>query len=232
VRAWVVRVLDVRDALAALPPVPVSIWFGGAAILIVLRFWRTMRARLCMQGATAAGPDVQAAVRQISETLGLSRAPRVVLVDASISPMVWCGLRPTLVLPAGLWSTLDRDSRRAVLVHELAHVRRWDHVLCWLEGMIGALYWWHPVVWWARRRLRDEAEASCDAWVTSLLPSSRKAYASALVATGSYLNFRGPKSGLALGVASSSAKRLARRITMVIGVRRPRRSKAPDPGRR
>jgi hypothetical protein len=155
-------------------------------------------------------------VRQVGETLGLARTPRVVFVEAAVSPMIWCGLRPLLVLPTSLWRTLDEDSRRAVLVHELAHVRRWDHVLCWLEAIVGAVYWWHPVVWWARRRLHEEAEASCDAWVTALFPSARRAYASALVVTKSFVSTRAQTRGPWLGVASGSAKRLARRITMVM----------------
>lgn len=216
VRAWLIRLLSVRDALAALPPVPAAIWLGGAVLMIALRLTRTIQARLWISRATPADSEVQAAVRRMGEALGLSRVPRAVFVEAAVSPMIWCGLRPILVLPASLWRTLDEDSRRAVLAHELAHVRRWDHVVCWVEGVIGALYWWHPIVWWARHRLRDEAESSCDAWVTSLFPSGRRAYASALVVTGSYLSTRSVSRGPWLGVASTSSRRLARRITMVM----------------
>ncbi len=215
-RTWLVRVLNVRDALADLPPVPLSVWFGGALFIVLLSIWRRCLGMLWLRNATPASPQVQAVVRQVGETLGLARTPRVVFVEAAVSPMIWCGLRPLLVLPTSLWRTLDEDSRRAVLVHELAHVRRWDHVLCWLEAIVGAVYWWHPVVWWARRRLHEEAEASCDAWVTALFPSARRAYASALVVTKSFVSTRAQTRGPWLGVASGSAKRLARRITMVM----------------
>jgi len=163
VRIWLSRVLAVRDAIADLPPVPPSVWFGGALFVVLLSIWRRCLGMLWLRGATPAGAHVQALVRQVGETLGMPRTPRVVFVDAAVSPMIWCGLRPLLVLPTQLWRTLDDDSRRAVLVHELAHVRRWDHVMCWLVAAVGAVYWWHPVAWWARRRLHEEAEASCDA---------------------------------------------------------------------
>lgn len=215
-RAWLERALNVRDALAALPPIPPAVWFGGALLIVVLSVWRRCMGMLWLRNATPAGPHVQAVVRQVADALGLSRTPRVVFVDDAVSPMIWCGLRPVLVLPTSLWRTLDEDSRRAVLVHELAHVRRWDHLLCWLEAGIGALYWWHPVVWWVRRRVHEEAEASCDTWVTSLFPSQRRAYASALLVTKSFVSSRAASRGPWLGVASGSAKRLARRITMVM----------------
>jgi beta-lactamase regulating signal transducer with metallopeptidase domain len=215
-RPWLLRVLSVRDAVADLPPIPLPVWFGGVVLVVMLSVWRRCLGMLWLRRATPAGPHVQALVRQVGGTLGLSRTPRVVFVDAAVSPMIWCGLRPLLVLPTTLWRTLDEDSRRAVLVHELAHVRRWDHLLCWVTAAIGALYWWHPVVWWARRKLHEEAEASCDAWVTNLFPGERRAYASALVVATSFVSSRAETRGPWLGVASGSAKRLARRITMVM----------------
>ncbi|HYE62359.1 MAG TPA: M56 family metallopeptidase [Phycisphaerales bacterium] len=215
-RVWLARLLKVRDAVAELPPLPPAVWFGGAVLVVVLSLWRRFMAMLWLRDAAPAGPAVQCLVRQVAAALGLSRVPRVVFVNAAVSPMIWCGLRPLLVLPTSLWRTLDEDSRRAVLVHELAHVRRWDHLLCWVTAGIGALYWWHPVVWWVRRRLHEEAEASCDTWVTSLFPTQRRAYASALVVTKSFVSSRAASRGPWLGVASGSAKRLARRITMVM----------------
>jgi HEAT repeat protein len=73
-----------------------------------------------------------------------------------------CGLlRPTIVLPAECdgW-TLDR--RRAVLLHELAHVRRRDLVGHTVGRFACALYWFHPLVWTAAKRLRSESERACD----------------------------------------------------------------------
>lgn len=216
VRAWLIRLLGVRDAIAALPRVPGVVWVGGAMLLITISMVRTLLAGRWVQRATPADPSVQASVRQVGEALGLAKTPRAYFVDAAVSPMIWCGWKTRLILPERLWRTLDADARRAVLVHELAHVRRGDHLVCWVQAAIGAVYWWHPVVWWARKRLHDEAEASCDAWVTSLFPKHRRAYASALLVTTSYISLNQRQGGPWLGVVSKSAKRLARRITMVM----------------
>ena len=73
-----------------------------------------------------------------------------------------CGIaKPTIVLPAESenW-TLDR--RRAVLLHELAHVRRHDLLGHTLGRIACAVYWFHPLVWTAAKRLRSESERACD----------------------------------------------------------------------
>ncbi len=216
IRPWISRVLDVRDAISSLPPIPMTVWGGVAGVILALTAVRTLRVARWLRHGRPGGEKETAIVAEVAERMGLRRAPRIVMVDGSVSPMIWCGLRPRLVLPEALWRTLDTASRRAVVAHELAHVRRRDHILCWIECVIGAVYWWHPAVWWARWRMRDAAEASCDAWVTDVLPTGRRAYAAALVTTKSFLNSRQTSPGPCLGIMSGSAKRLARRITMVM----------------
>lgn len=217
--------IAVRDWLASASPIPMTLWLGVAGVLFGARLIRTVRAGRLIRVSEPADVHVRAMVRSAAEQIGLSRVPEARMVDDAVSPMIWCGLRPKLILPRGLWNALDQSSQRAVVVHELAHVRRWDHVLCWLDLAIGSLYWWHPVSWWARRRLHDEAEASCDAWVVNTLPESRRAYATALLATKSFVSMKGRVSGPWLshgsfsggvGVLSGSAKKMARRITMVM----------------
>ena len=57
-----------------------------------------------------------------------------------------------------------------------------------LEFVVMGLYWWHPVVWYARRELREAEEQCCDAWVVSTLPGAGRTYASALVDTLDFLS--------------------------------------------
>src|SRR5687768_1584344 len=98
---------------------------------------------------------------EVADRLGLDEAPRLVRSDDAKMPFA-CGLlQPTIVLPAECdgW-TLDR--RRAVLLHELAHVRRRDLVGHTVGRFACALYWFHPLVWTAAKRLRSESERACD----------------------------------------------------------------------
>ena len=89
----------------------------------------------------------------------------------------------------GCWCRLnsgrawERTSGTLLLLHELAHLKRRDHWVRWLELVVAGLYWWHPVVWWARRALREAEEQCCDAWVVWAMPDRSRTYASCL--TGS-----------------------------------------------
>ncbi len=97
----------------------------------------------------------------VSDRLGLAEPPRLLRSAEARMPFA-CGLlHPTIVLPAECdeW-TVDR--RRAVLLHELAHVKRRDLIGHTVGRIACALYWFHPLVWTAAKRLRAESERACD----------------------------------------------------------------------
>ncbi len=98
---------------------------------------------------------------EVSDRLGLEEPPRVLRSEDAKMPFACGVLNPTIVLPAECdnW-TLDR--RRAVLLHELAHVKRHDLVGHTLGRFACAIYWFHPLVWTAAKNLRSESERACD----------------------------------------------------------------------
>jgi beta-lactamase regulating signal transducer with metallopeptidase domain len=214
---WLTQLRTIRDAAMSLPPIPTSIWVGGAALIVLLTVARMVRFRRLLATATAAPPSAVRCVSEAASDLGLRGAPVTQMVAQRISPMVWCGRRPRLLLPETLWRQLDEAGRRAVIYHELAHLRRRDHLVCYLAMIVGCIYWWHPVVWWIRRQLREEADLCCDVWVTSLMPGARRAYATALLEARKYTSgFRPADPVAGLGVSTIRARRFARRLTMVM----------------
>ena len=76
-------------------------------------------------------------------------------------PMVWGFLRPVILLPvnADQWQT---ERLRAVLLHELAHIKRRDWTMQMIAQVACAVYWFNPFVWFAARWMRIEAEQACD----------------------------------------------------------------------
>ena len=90
-----------------------------------------------------------------------NRRANVRLSNRITVPIVWGFLRPVILLPvdANHWRT---ERLRAVLLHELAHIKRWDWVVQTIAQVTCAVYWFNPFVWFAARRMRIEAEQACD----------------------------------------------------------------------
>ncbi len=162
---------------------------SGSAAWFLLAGWRLAQFRRLLRCAQPAPAAVCDQVRHLAPKLGLTRLPSVWFVPGAVSPMLWAVLgKPRLFVPAALWEHLEDDQRAALLVHELAHLRRRDHWVRRLEFVATGLYWWHPVVWWARRAIERAEEECCDAWVVWVLPQAARAYAEALVETVDFLS--------------------------------------------
>jgi beta-lactamase regulating signal transducer with metallopeptidase domain len=120
----------------------------------------------------------QSVVETLALEAGIHRRVEVLLHEALRGPMTCGVVHPVIVLPWDAENWNQEDLNRAI-VHELEHVRRRDPVSGCLARVASAVYWFHPMVWIARRRLVLEAERSCDDAV--LRYSEGTAYADQLV---------------------------------------------------
>jgi hypothetical protein len=136
--------------------------------------------------------------------------------------MVWAMAHaPRLLLPAMLLERLDPEQQTALLIHELAHIRRRDHWVRILELVATGLYWWHPVVWWARREIHEAEEQCCDAWVVWALAGAGRAYALALLKTVDF--FSGARTFLPMAASGiGQLPHLRRRLVMIMQGQTPR----------
>ena len=120
----------------------------------------------------------QSVAQRLASDAGIERRVEVLLHEAATGPAS-CGVaRPMIVLPVDAPAWHGDDLNRA-LVHELEHVRRGDWASQCFARVVCACYWFHPLVWVARRRLILEAERACDDAV--LQNADATAYASQLV---------------------------------------------------
>jgi beta-lactamase regulating signal transducer with metallopeptidase domain len=207
--------IDWREAL-------LSIWLGGAALWFGRTGWSVLRFRRLLRSAKPASAAQQSEVRALAARLELTRAPQLWFVPGAISPMIWAlGGPPRLIFPTRLLSRLDANQRAALLLHELAHVRRGDHWVRLVELVVQGLYWWHPVVWLARRELREAEEQCCDAWVVWASAGAGRAYALALLEAVAFVS----RARLPLPVGASGigpVSHLRRRLTMIMQGTTPR----------
>jgi beta-lactamase regulating signal transducer with metallopeptidase domain len=190
-------------------------WVVGIALFASVQACRILRLRRLLRDAFPAPPTIRSMAEEISTQLGLRWTPEVLMVSVRLSPMVWwLGGKPRLVLPAALFAQLDATAQEAIVAHELAHIRRRDHWVRLLELTVSTLFWWHPVVWWTCRVLRELEEQCCDGMVLGALPHDGKAYATALVDTLEYLSER-PMSLPPVATGANSLVSLSRRIKML-----------------
>jgi hypothetical protein len=155
---------------------------------------------------------VLARVRAALRRLSLERLPDVRITDAPISPFTLGPLQPTLVLPR--WLCLPGARLDAVLLHELAHLERRDHLLIWLERGVASLFFFWPPVHWVCRKLDEARELACDERAIQCGAFPAVEYGQHLVAVVALARER-----LAVGGALSiarSAWRLERRIDRLL----------------
>ena len=157
-------------------------------------------------------------VDELSLELGLTRHIRLLQATGPAMPMTWGIRRPAILLPAEA-DSWTAERRRDVLLHELAHVKRHDFLIQLVAGVACAVYWFHPMVWLAATRLREERERACDDHVLRA-GATPSAYASHLLEIA-----RGLRAARATSLASVAMARpaqLANRLIDVLDTRRCR----------
>ena len=136
-----------------------------AGIALALTGWLAYGAfavrRIVRNGHPLDTSDWRTPLYEVADRLELEEPPRLLGSNEAKMPFACGFLKPTIVLPADCdkWSA---DRRSAVLLHELAHVKRRDLVGHTLGRIACAVYWFHPLVWTAAKQLRNESERACD----------------------------------------------------------------------
>jgi beta-lactamase regulating signal transducer with metallopeptidase domain len=196
------------------------IWLAGSAICLVVALARIVRFTHGLRHARQAPYELQSHAARLARRLGLRSAPAVYFIPAPLCPMLWAiGTRPRLLIPVALWGRLDPRERDSILLHELAHWKRRDHWVRWIELAATTIYWWSPVCWWARRELREAEEQCCDAWVLHATGDFRP-YANALLRAVEFISVQvslSPQSEPLPALASGMGQfnHLKRRIVML-----------------
>ena len=168
-----------------LPP----IWLLGSVVVFAWSIVRVFRfSRLLGAESEIAPQELQTTAEKTARRLRLKTIPIICTTSARISPMVWwTGGKVRIVIPTTLLDKMDAHEWQWVLAHELAHVRRRDYMVRWLEWLACVLFWWNPVVWWAQRNLRAAEEICCDELVISCLNPKPKFYANSLLSAVEFL---------------------------------------------
>jgi uncharacterized protein (TIGR03435 family) len=152
-----------RAGPAPLMPWVVAVWIAGA-----MAFWLRLLGgwifaeRLRRRLVRPAPRQWQQALDRLKTRIRVSRPVRLLVSSLVQAPAVVGWLRPVVLVPVGALAGLPPEQMEALLLHELAHIRRHDYLVNVLQNVVEALLFYHPAVWWISGHIRAEREFCCD----------------------------------------------------------------------
>jgi Zn-dependent protease with chaperone function len=199
---------------------------GLGLLRVGIGFWHVQRLR-----KRCVPVDVAALDPLLQETLAEFDSPRAVTLCVSDDLRVPTAIgftEPLVVIPSWTMQELTTLELNAILLHELAHLRRRDDWTNLVQKIVGALLFFHPAVWWIEKKLALEREMACDDMVLAeTRTTSPRAYAECLVALAEK-NFL--RRGVALAQAAvDRLRQVSLRVTRILDVNRPQATRVWSP---
>jgi beta-lactamase regulating signal transducer with metallopeptidase domain len=186
-----------------------------ALLRVGLGFVQLQGIRQSCRGIDKADPGWQATVARLCPT----RRVEILTSDVIHVPTAIGFMRPAIVIPAGLLAQLSAAEMNQVLLHELAHLRRWDDWTNVVQKFVKALLFFHPAVWWMEMRISLEREMACDDAVLAET-SSPRAYAECLASLAEKSLLR--RSAALAQAAVNRIRQTSLRVARILDVNRPK----------
>lgn len=192
-------------------------WLGGVTLLSLRLAGGLWRLRmLTRRDARPVAAPWQERLTALARRLGVGRPVRLMESTAAAVPVALGWLKPVILLPASSLTGLAPEALEALLVHELAHIRRHDFAINLFQTIVETLLFYHPAVWWVSRRVSIEREFCCDDLAAEVC-GNPVTYARALAAMET-LRIALPRPALA-----ASGGSLMERVARLVGGPAPRR---------
>jgi beta-lactamase regulating signal transducer with metallopeptidase domain len=177
----------------------VRVYVAGALALMAVLVWQHWQARRFVRSAAPiVDPEWTRLLADCAARLRIRRPVRLLRSRERSVPITFGTRRPAIVVPA-IADTWAADRRTAVLLHELAHVARFDCLTQAVAVAARAVYWFHPAAWWIAARVRAERELACDDLVIAAGTGAREYAGHLLEIAYSVGGHRAP--ALAVGMA-------------------------------
>ena len=118
--------------------------------------------RLKRSNVLAAGLHWQQLMQQLAMALGIRQT--ITLLESGLAkvPMVIGHLKPVILVPVGLLTSLSAGEVEAILIHELAHIKRRDYLVNMLQSLMEIVFFFNPAVLWVSKLIKTERENCCD----------------------------------------------------------------------
>ena len=202
----------IADGLPWLTP----FWIAGV-ILFYLRGtmgWVNAR-RLRLRGVCPAPDAWQGRLEELSARLRVSKPVALLETCIAATPIVIGFVRPVILIPVGMLTAMPTGQIEAILLHELAHIRRRDYLANLLQTAAEGVLFYHPAVWWISRVIRTERENCCDDLVVAADVNAHE-YATALIVLEENRRTAGPAVVAATALSALGGGVLMKRIRRLL----------------
>jgi beta-lactamase regulating signal transducer with metallopeptidase domain len=122
---------------------------------------------------------------RLAGQLGVARPVELLKSASARTPVAIGWIRPVVLIPASLLTSLSPRQLETILTHELAHIRRHDYLVNLIQAFVETVLFYHPAVWWISHRIREEREMCCDDMAVGIC-GDRSLYARALAAVAEF----------------------------------------------
>ncbi|WP_254513594.1 M56 family metallopeptidase [Anatilimnocola floriformis] len=220
--AWTAEVVEVTEASSSvswwiiLQPLLFCTWLLGSVLLSLRLLLGWLATQTLMRRRARLPDEIAASLSRVSWRLRYS-VKQVVFASEHVSQAIAVGFfKPVVLLPAAWLLELPPNLLEAVVAHELAHLRRCDLWVNFLQRIAEAFLFYHPAIWWLSARLRRERELCCDELAVSAT-GLRLDYAEALEFTARWA-LVGGRPALATGFFGEGKMTLLHRVRCVLGI--------------
>jgi multidrug resistance efflux pump/beta-lactamase regulating signal transducer with metallopeptidase domain len=184
---------------------------GTPATFVVLAIGLIGSERLRRQSEALNQAELANRCRRLAESLGVHCHVALGVCGRLAAPILVGIFKPMILLPPAALCGWTVEQLEMVLLHELAHVRRWDNLVNLLQRIVEAILFFHPVVWWLSAWIRLEREMCCDRVVVARTGNPR-AYAETLASLAL------PESITRTGALAMAENRLVMRIRRILNL--------------
>ncbi|MBW8035974.1 MAG: M48 family metalloprotease, partial [Planctomycetes bacterium] len=200
------------------------IWLVGVLVLSVLLFQRFLFVKILLAQSDRANDRLHETLQKCRKHVGVGGKIELRLSKSMLSPAV-CGLsKPIILMPASLLDDLSEEKLRAVLIHELSHIKRGDLWVNFMQTILQIIYFYNPLLWFANAVVRGVREKAVDEMVLTKLGDEAASYSSTLIDIAE-VAFSKPHFSLRLVGVVESKKALTSRIKHMLSRPFPKSAK-------
>lgn len=189
----------------------VALWLCGVVTIGTRSLWQWQQLARLLRQASAPPAMWGARLARLRERFGLRRPVRLLCSARAVTPLLVGWIKPVILLPASMLSGFEPQQIELIIAHELGHVLRRDYLANLFQVVVETVLFYHPVVHWISRDVRNAREECCDDLVLNLAKGNPLTYARALTGLEELrleLDLAAPALGAGGGVLLARVRRI------------------------